>query len=509
MRARTVRALACIWSLSVVAGFLLRTEGPLRLSTPVAVWTMLGAGWVAAGAGVFYRSTRLVTLGLVLLGLLFGSWRGGAVHTLEDALGHRVTGIGTIVRVYPGGRITTCEVEVTAQTEDRPIIRGQGRVWIRVSSREHLAVGDAVQVAGTLTLWSSTNNASATSRMEVLGRATPVAAQPLDWSQRLQQFERGVWQVQGPLTTDDVRLLQSLVFGDDNALAAQWQQAFLSAGLLHVLAASGANLLILERCLLWCVAPWWRRLRWSEGAFAIVQMGFAWLYAAACLFQVSMIRAAMMTTHRWTARALGRNTAPWAGLFWSAVALASIQPRTLCTVGAALSWLATAAVERAMQTSHRPRHDTRFWRTLGTHVWQLALTTLRVELWLQPLVVGVFQQYTPYAVLANVCADPLLAVLLPAAALYWVMCSAVRLGWVCVGWLCPLGWGVHQTLVAFTGIVRGIAGLPWSRMNMHATIWFWGAWLCLFLACERRWMMRAWHWWHHFSRRPAKRSVRL
>lgn len=267
-------------------------------------------------------------------------------------------------------------------------------------------------------------------------------------------------------------LAESIVFGESN-LDTTVKQEFLAAGLTHVLAASGSNIVFLEVALEALIYPFWRRLRLPHLLWAFVMIAVAWLFAVVCGGQPSIERAALMSTYRWSGHAFGRRASMPMGVAVAATLLAVVAPLSMTSPSAWLSFVATAAMAAGLHRN-RGRVSTVLhrWAQRFSGGWLMRLvlrvvyrgfaivrTTLYIELWVAPIVLWLFAQITPYGVVSNVLCEPLLALLLPVTVL-WIALAVVS---HTIGFVAPLA--------VFSGqIVRLLVSLMQMLVHRVSTL---------------------------------------
>jgi competence protein ComEC len=135
-------------------------------------------------------------------------------------------------------------------------------------------------------------------------------------------------------------VLEGVVLGDDNGLAPELKQAFRRSGLYHLLAVSGANVVLLATGML--------GLAWAVG------LPRAWAHVAALLAiavyvlavgpQPSVIRAAVSGAATSIAWLMARERDPWHVLLLAAVVLLAWNPYALADAGFQLSFAAVIAI---------------------------------------------------------------------------------------------------------------------------------------------------------------------
>jgi competence protein ComEC len=135
-------------------------------------------------------------------------------------------------------------------------------------------------------------------------------------------------------------VLEGVVLGDDNGLSPGLKQAFRRSGLYHLLAVSGANVVLLASGML--------VLAWAVGlprAWAHVSaLAAIAAYVLAVGPQPSVIRAAVSGAAASIAWLMARERDPWHVLLLAAVVLLAWNPYTLADAGFQLSFAAVAAI---------------------------------------------------------------------------------------------------------------------------------------------------------------------
>ncbi|MCL6446030.1 MAG: ComEC/Rec2 family competence protein, partial [Alicyclobacillus sp.] len=247
-------------------------------------------------------------------------------------------------------------------------------------------------------------------------------------------------------------------------------------GLLHVLAASGANVVLLSACAERVIRPLFRHLRLPNMLWPLLMISILWWFGAMCSFAPSITRAVWMASYQYAAQATGRIATLRHGLLFAGTAMAFQSPEQALSIGSLLSFAATAALARAVrspgpyiftQTSNRAgRHR---WIALMRHgllsTWTIVRRTLAVELLVSPLTLATFHQVTLYSVITNLTAEPLLAVLLPLAALF--MCLA--LGCLYVPAIRGIAHLVGFVVFRLIAILRWLVG--WMSAWPHAIVY--------------------------------------
>lgn len=460
---------------------------------------------------------------VVALCLGYGGLRAALQPERIDAwVGTPVTASAQVLSAKPvtGGRVMELQVAAisSAGRTERCQLKSEWAVWRPNGATRNVQPGDRVRVSGVFVyppvhtrkgLPLRADLAQAGIRYEFEGRLTAVLPAKSTLLTRLQrQIVRAITAV--PVGRPDQKvLLDSIVFGGSSVSAAE-KQVFLQAGLLHVLAASGANIMLVEITLQRVLQPVWRSLRLPMLVWSALLVAFTWLFAGLCGFSPSVARAALMASYRQVGRALGRPVGMLDGVALSALVLAAWAPGQLRSASSLLSLVATAALAMTLDLERRVRHGqsgrffiTRLIQRLWAHVRGALAVTLAVEFSLLPLTVTLFQQVTPYAVVTNLLAEPILSVLLPLSALYILIAVLAQ----ALLWLMPIamviGACAYRLLSLVVLIANHVAHWPHALLVTvklpHAAVFALGFYgVCLTIPA----LLRA--EWTRAEKRPGK-----
>lgn len=209
----------------------------------------------------------------------------------------------------------------------------------------------------------------------------------------------------------ETSLLTALLVGDAESDEAV-KRLFLEAGILHVITANGTNLMLLLEVLHRLESPFYRVVpKWNQRRTPVILL-IVGGYVVLCGGTVSIVRAAVMAVHRLLGEICGRRPRAHASLAVAAWTMAVAVPSRTLSATAILSFVAVAAVLQAVpRAGQRDRHRPWWVRVFRRLVW-LARVTVIVELYVEPLTVALFAQWTPYAALTNWLADPTLILLI-------------------------------------------------------------------------------------------------
>ncbi|WP_274436595.1 ComEC/Rec2 family competence protein [Alicyclobacillus sp. ALC3] len=482
--------------LAVIAGFG-RAVGKFRQRTVRSAlkWIVIGSG--VAAVGVAYGVWQAVQ-DPVRIDALVGQpvIVEGSVQSAKDVAGGRMYEL-FIDRVQRTGQVTRTQVKV------------DWTAWAPTGELAHLSAGEDVTASGVLVFPPVTTNKGVPLRKELAqggifyefeGHLETSAMPPNTLVTRVRgRLAKSVASLPYGTAEQQV-LLSSVVFGGENVAASE-KQAFLKAGLLHVLAASGANLMLVEQAFVRIFRPIWNKLRLPAVIWALLLVAFNWGFALLCGTAPSLTRAAILASYRHTAQMLSRRVRTLDGLAATAVVQAVIWPSQVTSASFLLSFVATGALALVLEHSFikaSRRLGTgrlkRMVRVLTVRSLTTVATSVAIELALFPLTLTLFQQITPYAMLTNVIAEPLLTLLLPLAALYIGVAALLSVAAPLVACAAPLASVTYGMLSAVSWLANTVAAWPGalistpslSNSDFVATGLYVLAGLVLLTASERR-----------------------
>jgi competence protein ComEC len=137
---------------------------------------------------------------------------------------------------------------------------------------------------------------------------------------------------------NDAALVRGLVLGDESRQPSRMTEAFRGAGLGHLLAVSGQNVVLILAAL----TPMFRRFtRWWRLSAAL---GVVAMFAVITRLESSVIRAAVMAGVVQVGYAIGRDVLPLRALAITVIGIVSLDPLATWSVGFVLSVAATTGL---------------------------------------------------------------------------------------------------------------------------------------------------------------------
>ena len=164
------------------------------------------------------------------------------------------------------------------------------------------------------------------------------APAPTPWHRAANRIHELVDRGARTMHSDDAALVRGLVLGDESRQPSRMTEAFRDAGLGHLLAVSGQNVVLILAAL----TPMFRRFtRWWRLSAAL---GVVSMFAVVTRLESSVVRAAVMAGVVQVGYAIGRDVAPLRALAVTVIGIVSLDPLATWSVGFVLSVAATAGL---------------------------------------------------------------------------------------------------------------------------------------------------------------------
>ncbi|QHT66441.1 ComEC family competence protein [Rhodocytophaga rosea] len=193
-------------------------------------------------------------------------------------------------------------------------------------------------------------------------------------------------------------IASGLILGIRNGLDNELKQAYASAGAMHVLAVSGAHVVIVFEILSLLLGKL-KTFRYGNWIFAGVILSLLWLYAVITGFSPSVLRAVVMFTLVVIAKAANRQRSIYNSLAISAFVLLVINPYFLLEVGFQLSY---AAVLGIVYLFSKLYYLLNFNNQPANWVWGITCVSIAAQVATVPMSLYYFHQFPTYFLLANI-----------------------------------------------------------------------------------------------------------
>ena len=386
---------------------------------------------------------------VVLVGLLLGLWRGGAVHQevlrYDRLIDQKVAITGTVIQDATYGNKRQVDFMMERVSVGGARLPGQIRVttFDPVMPRQ----GDEVAVSGKAKDgFGNYQLGMYFAKVQVVREGNP------PWAWLRHQFSAAIRSV---VPEPQASLGLGFLLGIKSQLPDELNDQLKIVGLTHIVVASGYNLTILVRAARRMLA---NRSKYQATAAATgLMVGFVGVTG----FSPSMTRAALVTSLSLAAWYYGRAIHPVVLILFAAAATGAWNPLYVWgDVGWYLSFLAFGGVMLLAPLALKRLFGERSIPQLA----QILIETLCAELATLPLTMFVFGSVSVVSLAANLAVAPLvpLAMLLTFAA--GVACVALP-GFG--GWLAlPAVWLLNY----MTAMVSWLAAIPWAKQQMSLTL---------------------------------------
>jgi competence protein ComEC len=415
---------------------------------PVAVLAcLLLCPLVARAVGV----TLLVAAALLGGALLADARLAALDHTtLTGRLGHAAAVRAWLLepaRPRPfGGRTAVVRVD-----GERVLVRTSKRVtWPAVRVGQELAVDGVLEALRPADAWLRPRNVHAildADRIAPTGRTRGGVAGTLDAVRERAQdaLRRGV-------PPPEAALLRGMVLGQDEALSDRTRDEFQAAGLTHLVAASGQNVMLLCALVFALCAVLGVGLR----ARLLLALGAIALYVPLAGGGPSIQRAGVMGAAGVAATLAGRPASRVYGLLLAAAVTLVLNPRATEDVGWQLSFAAVAAI----MVLAGPIGAALRRRRVPAGLSEATALTVAATIGTAPLIAVHFDRTSLVSLPANVLAAPAVAPVM------WLGTIAAALGQVSTTAAAPFT-ALASFPLAFIGWLGGVAArMPGASVSV-------------------------------------------
>lgn len=246
-------------------------------------------------------------------------------------------------------------------------------------------------------------------------------------------------------------LLNGMLIGYREGLSQEVTDAFSNAGLTHIMAVSGANVVFLIIPL----AFLFKRLRFGNKISGLLTMAFLLIFIFITGFEPSVLRAVVMASVILTARMLNRETDIYTTIAFAATLLLICSPYMLFNTGFQLSFAATLSIIMLYKNIKKLLSC----RFIPSAVASILAATVAAQLGVLPITLACFNKVSLIAVLSNLLAVPLLEFITILG-----MFMAV-LGQICILFSQLLGYINCVLLSAILYITKISSGLPFASIR--------------------------------------------
>ncbi|MEG1572927.1 MAG: ComEC/Rec2 family competence protein, partial [Bacteroidales bacterium] len=204
-------------------------------------------------------------------------------------------------------------------------------------------------------------------------------------------------------------LASALLLGQMGDMDEDLQQAYRSAGLIHILCVSGLHIGLFATVLL-SILSFLQNKRWLLILKLSIVCACIWIYAFIVGLSPSVLRSTVMFSFVSLGQCFNRENDIYRSLLSSAFLLLLINPYTLFSIGFQLSYLAVIGIvcfQKLFLKIWHPKYK------ICKYLWELIGVSISAQLATTPLIIYYFHQFPNYFLLSNIVGSPLSSLLLP------------------------------------------------------------------------------------------------
>jgi competence protein ComEC len=446
---------------------------------PVGAWGApwwMGGAWVAATGAVLVaqRRARPAVIALaVALAVVAGYRLDGALAPanipLAAFLGEQVIVTGTVVsEPDPGDLVTGYDIRVERlELRDGRVLERAGMIRVWLHQYVNYLPGDRLRLEGKLEaapVFDGFDYRAYLARRGIGGtmgfpKAKLLAEGPRTVTRDLTRLRLDLDRsLQRALPEPEASLGAGIAFGRDGGLSREVKEEFNASGLRHLVAVSGANLVMVAALTMAiAVRVIGRRRAWPLAALTVAA------YVVIAGFEASVVRAAIMTAVLFAGEVVGRPQSGLPGLAAAIIVMTAIAPGQAVEPGFQLSAAATAGL-LTLGPWLRSAFDglRQWWPASWLPGWltEVAALSLAATIATTPVTWAHFGAISLVGPLANVVAQPIVALA------FWTSLATAVTG---LAWPAAAPWtgaAAYYPLAFIVDLAREAAALPASSANV-------------------------------------------
>lgn len=262
------------------------------------------------------------------------------------------------------------------------------RVYISTNSNSSFRFGDKLRISGSLNKQLLTNNKS------ILTMDYPEIKVESNSLQILDEIRKKISSIfKKNLPSTSSSLLLGIVFGIKEQMDKNFLDQLRNVGVLHVIAASGMNVVMVGGFLSTTLAVFFKR----KLALVLTIFGI-FFYAVLSGLEPSIVRASIMGGLVFLSQILGRQNSASYALFLSASLMLFLSPSLISDIGFQLSFAATAGLLYVRPLFEGARLKNIIEKSI---IGQDVMTTIVAQLATLPILLTNFGTYSLWSILVN------------------------------------------------------------------------------------------------------------
>lgn len=273
-----------------------------------------------------------------------------------------------------------------------------------------------------------------------------------------------------------LQIANALLLGQKQNLDPFLQEAYVQAGVIHILAVSGLHVGIIYAIFLFLIKPL-NLSKNQKNIYLLCVVGIIWLYAFLTGLSPSVVRSATMFSLVALGQMRDRKPSIYNVLAFSAMLMITFNPDVIFEVGFLLSYIAVLGIVMIQPLI------VRWWlpsNRILEYFWQLTAVSLAAQLATFPLSVYYFHVFPTYFLLANLLVLPLAFLIMqvgvPLMMLGWIPYLGSGLGWV-LSWLIQIQNKIAELIYVLPGgkLDRLVIDF-WGMLLVWGSLLIWASW---------------------------------
>jgi competence protein ComEC len=273
-----------------------------------------------------------------------------------------------------------------------------------------------------------------------------------------------------------LQIANALLLGQKQNLDPILQEAYVQAGIIHILAVSGLHVGIIYAIFLFLIKPL-NLSKKQKNIYLLGVVGIIWLYAFLTGLSPSVVRSATMFSLVAMGQMRDRKPSIYNVLAFSAMLMITYNPDVIFEVGFLLSYIAVLGIVMIQPLI------VRWWipsNRVLEYFWQLTAVSLAAQLATFPLSVYYFHVFPTYFLLANLLVLPLAFLIMqvgvPLMMLGWIPYLGEGLGWV-LSWLIQIQNEIAELIYVLPGgkLERLVIDF-WGMLLVWGSLLIWASW---------------------------------
>ncbi|MCH7399291.1 competence protein ComEC family protein [Belliella sp. DSM 107340] len=250
------------------------------------------------------------------------------------------------------------------------------------------------------------------------------------------------------------QVAKALLLGQKKNLEKEINEAYVTAGAMHVLAVSGLHVGIIYGFFFLFIKPFRLKI-WKRVIYLSFIIILIWVYALLTGMSPSVMRAATMFSLMALAQMKSRNPSIFNAIALSALILLLYDPFLIYSVGFQLSYLALTGIlliQPILVKLWDPKSK------IVDYVWQISTVGIAAQLMTFPISAYYFHVFPTYFILSNLIVIPG-AFLIMAFGVPFMLFSEIKLLAV------PLAWMTEKLICLVNFLIFKIQDFPYSKID--------------------------------------------